>query len=148
MIDPETSWFEIVELPTDTKQTVPNTGKGKKEICKDYNKETEVTFDKSSTQISHLVYKTWFSRYPHCQNLIYDNGSEFKLRFRALWDTCGIKCKPTSVKNLQANAILEQIHAFVTNMLRTVEIDMADSVKPSDIDDFLSDAAWAICIQY
>ncbi len=34
------------------------------------------------------------------------------------------------------------------NMLHTAEIDMADSVKPSDIDIFLSDAAWAICSNY
>jgi hypothetical protein len=33
-------------------------------------------------------------------------------------------------------------------MLRTAEIDMADSVKPSDIDVFLSDAAWAISSTY
>ena len=34
------------------------------------------------------------------------------------------------------------------NMLRTSEIDMADSVKPSDIDVFLTDAAWAIRSTY
>ncbi len=34
------------------------------------------------------------------------------------------------------------------NMLRTAEIDMVDSVKPSDIDVFLSDAAWAIRFTY
>jgi hypothetical protein len=34
------------------------------------------------------------------------------------------------------------------NMLHTVQINMADSVKPSDIDVFLSDAAWAICSTY
>ncbi len=33
-------------------------------------------------------------------------------------------------------------------MLCTVEIDMAKSVKPSDIDVFLSDAAWVICFTY
>ncbi len=33
-------------------------------------------------------------------------------------------------------------------MLRTAEIDRADSVKPSDIDVFLSDAACAICSTY
>jgi len=60
----------------------------------------------------------------------------------------GIKRKPTSVKNPQANAILERIHAVVMTMLRTAEIDMADSVKPSDIDVFLSDAAWAIRSTY
>jgi hypothetical protein len=32
-----------------------------------------------------------------------------------------------------------------TNMLRTAKLDMAKAVKASDIDIFLSDAAWAIC---
>ncbi len=53
--------------------------------------------------------------------------------------------KQTSVKNPQANAYLERIHAVVMNMFCRAEIDMADSEKPSDIDIFLSDAAWAIC---
>jgi hypothetical protein len=34
------------------------------------------------------------------------------------------------------------------NVLRTAEIDMADSLKPSDIDVFISDTAWAICSTY
>jgi hypothetical protein len=33
-------------------------------------------------------------------------------------------------------------------MLRTSELDMAESVKTSDINVFLSDAAWAICSTY
>jgi hypothetical protein len=33
-------------------------------------------------------------------------------------------------------------------MLRTSELDMAKMVKPSDIDIFLSDAAWAVCSTY
>jgi hypothetical protein len=98
MIDPATSWFMIVELPTITKLTVPNTGKGKKATCIDYTKVAD-TFDKTSAKTSNLVYKTCFSRYPHCQNLMYDNGSEFKLHFHALCETYGIKCKLTSVKN-------------------------------------------------
>ncbi len=56
--------------------------------------------------------------------------------------------KLTSVKNPQANARLEHIHAVFTNMLCTADIDMADLVKPSDINVFLSDAAWAICSTY
>ncbi len=47
MIDSATSWFEIVELPTLTKLTVPNMGKGKKATCTDYTKVAE-TFDKLS----------------------------------------------------------------------------------------------------
>jgi hypothetical protein len=34
------------------------------------------------------------------------------------------------------------------NMPCTAEIDMADLVKPSDINIFLSDAAWVICSTY
>ncbi len=84
MIDPATSWFEIVELPTVTKLIVTNLGKGKKVTHTNYTKVTETTFDKSSAQISNLVYKTWFSRYPCCWYLIHNNGGEFKLYFCAL----------------------------------------------------------------
>jgi hypothetical protein len=149
MIDPATSWFEIVELPTVAQQTtVPPTGKGKKVTFDKNTKVAEPYFDKSSAQISNLVYKTWFSRYPRWQYIIYDNGSKFKLHFWSLCDTYGIKRKPTSVKNPQANAILGRIHAVLGNMLRTSELDMAKTVKPSDIDVFLSDAAWAVCSTY
>jgi hypothetical protein len=44
--------------------------------------------------------------------------------------------------------MLERIHAIFTNMLHTAEINMANLVKPSDIDVFLSDKAWAICSTY
>ena len=66
MTDLATSWFEIVESPTVTKSTVPTKGKGKKVTFDSYTKVVEMTFDKSSAQISDLVYKTWFSRYPCC----------------------------------------------------------------------------------
>ena len=103
MIDPASSWFEIVELPVadhvPTGETVNKDGKTK-----------EAYFDKSSFMISHLVNKCWFSRYPRCKNIIYDNGSEFKLNFETLCDSYRVKRKPTSIKNPQANAILERIH--------------------------------------
>ncbi len=99
MINQATSWFEIIELTTVTKLTVPTTGKGKKVTCNDYTKESETIFDKSCAQIHNPVYKTWFSRYPCCQYLIYNYGSEFKLYFHALCNTYGIKHEPTSVKN-------------------------------------------------
>jgi hypothetical protein len=98
--------------------------------------------------ISHLVNKTWFSRYPHCQNIIYNNRSEFKLHFEALCVSYGIKRKLTSVKNPQVNAILEQAYQVIMSMLHTNEIDMADKVASSDIDTFLTNASWAICSTY
>ncbi len=91
------------------------------------------------------MYKTWFSRYPRCRYIIYGNGSKFKFCFQSLCDTYGIKRKPTNLKNPQVNAILERIHAVLGNMLHTSELNMAKSVKASDINVFLSDAAWAVC---
>ncbi len=144
MIGPTTSWFKIAELRSvNLVITVPPEGKGKKVTCEKNTKETDTTFDKSSAQISNLVYKTLFSRYPHCWYLRYNNGSKFKLHFHSLCDTYGIKHKPM---NLQANVILEHIHAVLGNMLRTSQLDMAESVNASDTEVFLSEAAWAFTL--
>jgi hypothetical protein len=70
MIDPATSWFEIVELLKLQRET-----SGSKVTNKN-TKEAGLIIDKSSAQISNLVYKTLFSRYPRCHYLIYDNRSK------------------------------------------------------------------------
>ena len=147
MINPATNWLEIVELPVIEASTIPMGTRS----CKGPSTNTTPKvpyFDKSSDMISTLVNKTWFSQYPCCQQVIYDNGSKFKLRFKALCDTNGIKRTPTSVKNPQANVILEHVHQVIMGMLHTAEIDMANSVAASDIDTFLTNVAWAICCTY
>ncbi len=138
-----------MELPAVAQETtVPPAGTGKKVTFDKNTKVAEPYFDKSSAQISNLVYKTWFSKYTRCWYIICNNRSKFKLYFQSLCDTYGIKRKPTSVKNPQANAILEHIHAVHGNMLRTSKLDMAEMVKASDIDVFLSDTAWAVHSTY
>jgi len=84
MIDPASNWFEVVELPTITR-LMTRTVNSKEKVTK------EEIFDKSSDRISRLVNKIWLCRYPRCQYLIYDNGSEFKLHFETLCDSYGIK---------------------------------------------------------
>jgi len=149
MINPATSWFKIVELPVVKMVTPPMYVKGKKGTrTHKQTEDADAYFDKSSAMISTLVNKTWFSRYPRCQYIIYDNGSKFKLNFEALCDSYGIKRKLTSVQNPQANAILERVHQVLMTMLRTAEIDMANSVAPNDIDEFLTNASWAIRSTY
>ena len=62
MIDPASSWFEIVELPVITEAIIPLDTKGRK--GKKTHKQTKLAyFDKSSAMISNLVSKTWFSWY-------------------------------------------------------------------------------------
>jgi hypothetical protein len=108
----------------------------------------EEMFDKTSEHIAWLVNKTWLSRYPRCHYIIYNNSSEFKLNFEYLCETYGIKCKPTTIKNPQANAILEHLHQVLAQMMRTSELDMAETITPDDVDVFLDNVAWAICSTY
>jgi hypothetical protein len=58
MINPTTSWFKIVELPTVALETtVLPAGKDKKVTFDKNTKVAEPYFDKSSAQISNQVYK-------------------------------------------------------------------------------------------
>jgi len=97
MINPASSWLEVVELPTITRVMT------KKVNGKERTIEEEV-FDKSSDRIARLVNKIWLCRYPRCHYLIYDNGLEFKLHFETLCDSYGIKRKPTT----RSHSILDQ----------------------------------------
>jgi hypothetical protein len=135
MIDPASSWLKILEIPTITRVTT------KKVNGKERTIEEEI-FDKLSDRISRLVNKIWLCRYPRCRYLIYDNGSEFKLHFETLCDSC-IQRKPTTIKNPKANAICERVHQILGTMMRTSEIDMANSVEPADIDTSIDNTAWA-----
>jgi hypothetical protein len=83
MIDPATGWFEIVEAT-----------------------------NKSATSIQDLFHNTWLARYPRPQFIVFDNGSivEFKSEFKQMCDNYGIKAKPTTSHNPQANSIIERVH--------------------------------------
>ena len=73
IIDPTTGWFKIIELLSIDITCIQ---KGE-EI-------TEVIIDKSSATVSFLFSNVWLSCYPRATFVIYDNGSEFKLHFKAL----------------------------------------------------------------
>ncbi len=119
MINPASSWFEVVELPT-IMRLMTRKVNGKERTIK------AQIFDKSSDRIIRLVNKIWLCRYPRCQYLIYDNGAAFKLHFETLWNSYGIKHKPTMIKNPQANAICERVYQVLGTMMRISELDTAD----------------------
>ena len=114
MIDPSSSLFEIAELPV-VKQLRQQTVNGKELLIAD-----EI-FDKTSEHIAKLVNKTWLCRYPRCRHLTYDNGSEFKLHFEYICDSYGITRKPTTVKNPQANGILERVHQVLASSVLSLK---------------------------
>ncbi len=141
MIDPAPSWFEIVKLFV-VKQLHLQTVNGKELQIAD-----EI-FDNTFEHITKLVNKTWLCRYPRCHYLMCDNGSEFKLYFKYLCKSYGITHKPTTVKNPRVNGILGHVYQVLGQMLRTAEIDMANSVTHNDVNVFLDNAAWAISSTY
>jgi hypothetical protein len=53
-----------------------------------------------------------------------------------------------SIKNPQANAILDPTHGVLAEMLSTSGLDKFDTVTDVMITDFLNDAAWAIHSTY
>jgi hypothetical protein len=92
MINPASSWFKIAELPV-VEELHRQTVNGKELLTAD-----EI-FDTTLEHIDKLVNKTWLCRYPQCCHLIYNNRSEFKLHFKYLCESYGIKRKPTMVEN-------------------------------------------------
>lgn len=138
MIDPASGWFEIVELPTTLRVKSARNG----ETTEEYIHDT------SSATISHLFNKAWLSRYPRPLNVVCDNGSEFKLHLIELCKSYSVKRKPTTSKNPQANAILERIHGVFGDMLRTSGINNSETLDDHMIDQFITDAAWAIRSTY
>jgi transposase InsO family protein len=96
MIDPATGWFEIHQ----------------------YN-------DKKSITVANIAEQEWFSRYPWPTQITYDRGSEFigKDFQMMIKNDYGIKGKPITVRNPQANAIVERVHQVIGNIIRTFELE-------------------------
>ena len=122
MINPATSWFEIVQVPID---------------------------DKSLAHISQIFNNSWLSHYPWPVYCVYNNGGEFKLHFKTLCAEYSIQMKPTSIKNLQANSVLEHVHQVVGNMLCSQLMDDQEEWDAHDpFGEILSGIAWAIHSSY
>lgn len=139
MIDAATGWFEIAELPN---RTIQRKDKKTGKITED------VIIDRQSITVSNLLNKYWLSRYPRPKNLVCDNGSEFELHLKYLCEQYQIDRKPTTSKNPQANAILERVHGVFGDMLRTSGLDNGDTIDGHRLDQFITDAAWAIRSTY
>jgi hypothetical protein len=102
MIDPATGWFEMREIP-----------------------------NKEAITIANLVEQTWFTRYPWPSQVIFDRGKEFMGEFaKMVQRDYGIKRKPITTRNPQANSIIERVHQTIGNittiLLSLVRIHMTD----------------------
>src|SRR5687768_16033783 len=96
MIDPASGWFEIHQ----------------------YDNKKLIT-------VANIAEQKWFARYPWLTQVTFDRGSEFigKDFQKMLVQGYGIKRKQITVRNPQANAIVEKIYQVITNMVMTFSLE-------------------------
>ena len=95
MIDPATGWFEIHQYD-----------------------------DRRAITVANIAEEEWFSRYPWPTQVTYDRGKEFiGNEFQKMLDEYGVKKKPITTRNPQANAIVERVHQTIGNIVRTFELE-------------------------
>lgn len=120
MIDPATGWFEMKQLHT-----------------------------KKADEVANAVEMTWLTRYPRPQEISYDAGPEFKAEFQTMIrEEYGIKAKPITIRNPQANAIIERIHQVVGDMIRTYDTNAIDEDAENPFEGLTSAICWAIRSTY
>jgi hypothetical protein len=117
MIDPATSWFKIHEYD-----------------------------DKRAITVANIAEQEWFSRYPWPTQVTYDRGSEFiGHEFQTKLDDYGVKKKPTTTCNPQANVIVERVHQTIRNIVRTFELQDNYLDEDDPWKGILSATVFAIC---
>ena len=72
----------------------------------------------TSQAVAQAFEDNWLSRYPCPLRCIHDNGNEFLgPAFSLMLERNKIKSVPTTVKNPQANAIVERMHQSISTMI-------------------------------
>ncbi len=96
--------------------------------------------EKTLAHMARKYTQVWLSRYPWPEHCVHNNGGEFVgPEFQFLLQGCRIKDDPTSTKNPQANAICEQMHQTLGNILR----NLLHGEPPQDVTkakDFIDEA--------
>ena len=120
MIDPATGWFELHQIP-----------------------------DTRSDTLANVVEQEWLCRYPWPSQITYDHhGSFIGKEFQSMIDDYGIKRKPITVRNPQANAICERVHEVIGNIIRTFELQSNYLDEDDPWKGILSATAFAIRCTY
>ena len=72
--------------------------------------------------VANVLEQTWLTRYPWPEQVVLDKGSEFMGEVREMLQDYGIKRRPITTRNPQANAMVERAHQTVHNLVRTMQL--------------------------
>ena len=96
--------------------------------------------------MANVAEQKWFFRCLGPTQITCDTGGEFTGKeFQAMVKrVCGVKTKPITVRNPQANAIVERVHQTIGNMVRTFELENHDLDEDDPWKGTLSATAFAV----
>ena len=98
MIDPATGWIKIRPVP-----------------------------DATADLVANQIGLVWITRYPLPNNIMVDRSKEFLVELQIMMAIGYITlCSSISVRNPQANAIVERVHQTVNNIIHTIKIQQMD----------------------
>ena len=87
--------------------------------------------EKHAYHVANVVEQTWLCRYPWPTQVSFDRGTEFMAEFgEMMTNDYGIKCKPATTRNPQANSVIERIHQTLGNIIRVYDYDALDEQDP------------------
>ena len=105
--------------------------------------------NKETLTVARALDRAWFSRYPRPVECVHDNGSEFVgIEFQEMLQSYGVKSKLTTVRNPQANGILERTHQVIGNLLRSTRLMSQDLSTLDAQQELLAPVTWAINSTY
>jgi transposase InsO family protein len=121
----------ILQLPHSSKSKEPTTLQALTIIdLSTHFMEIVALKNKESITVACSLDQVWLCHYPRPIDCLHDNGTEFiSTEFQELLQSYGIQSKLTTVKNPQANGILECTHQVIGNLLGYIPI--ASSLKTS-----------------
>ncbi len=99
--------------------------------------------NKTAIHTAKLFDKYWLCRYPRPRAAIFDNGTEFiGTHFQEMLASYNIQPRPTTVKNPQANAVIERIRAPLADQLRCTTFKGSNWID--DLDTIIQACAFAL----
>ena len=94
MINTATGWFKMAQIP-----------------------------NKTAADITYITKKTWFTRYPLPQRIVFDRGTKFMAEFSNMCQNeYVLKMKHITTRNTQSNGIIKRIHQTIGNIIRTFDV--------------------------
>ena len=116
MIDPATGWIEIRSVP-----------------------------EARADLVTHQVELAWLFRYPLPNKITVNRGKELLTECKIMMaNDYRIPCNSISVRNPQANAIVERVHQTIGNIIRTFKIQEMDLDNENPWEGILSSTMFTI----